>query len=50
MLRKLNRIFKKENIIKKRIKMIKINKNKKNDIYMIIYKNYININIKYFRM
>jgi len=41
MLRKLNRIFKKENIIKKRIKMININKNKKNDIYMIIYKNYI---------
>ena len=41
MLRKLNRIFKKENIIKKRIKMIKINKNKKNDIYMIVIKNYI---------
>jgi hypothetical protein len=40
MLRKLNRIFKKVNIIKKRIKMININKNKKNDIYMIIYKNY----------
>jgi hypothetical protein len=40
MLRKINRIFKKVNIIKKRIKMININKNKKNDIYMIIYKNY----------
>ena len=38
MLRKLNRILKKENIIKKRIKMININKNKNNDIYMIIYK------------
>jgi len=41
MLKKINRIFKKEKIIKKRIKMIKINKNKKNDIYMIIYLNYI---------
>ena len=38
MLRKLNRILKKENIIKKRIKMFNINKNKNNDIYMIIYK------------